>query len=271
METLDDDSTQAALREHGLDRPEGVGFSFCDPSRNRFYDWHDHPYHQLIYASAGATQIEAGRARFLLPCGRSAWIPAGVRHRTMIADWECVSLYFDPVAVPDREARVRILVTGPMMHEMVMHARRWPLGIGEQDLLASSFFRTLGLLCGEWLQAELPLRLPGATSPALTRAMDETLRDLGHVSQSDAVRAAGMSERSFRRAFFRETGLRWQAWVTQARMLEAMGRLAGGGRVTDVAADAGYASLSAFAKAFVQLTGETPTAYRSRVRKPVRL
>jgi AraC-like DNA-binding protein len=267
METLDHDATQAALRQHGLDRPSGVGFAFCDPDRNRFYDWHEHPYHQLIYATAGVTQIEAGRARFLLPCGRAAWIPAGVRHRTMIADVECASLYFDPHAVPDQEARVRILVASQMMREMVLHARRWPLGASEEDPLVASFFRTLGLLCGEWLRAELPLCLPGANNPAITRAIDEALRDPGKISQADALRAAGMSERSFRRAFSRETGMSWQTWLTQARMLEAMGRLACGGRVTDIAADAGYTSLSAFAKVFLQLTGETPAAYRARVRR----
>ena len=38
--------------------------------------------------------------------------------------------------------------------------------------------------------------------------------------------------------------------------------LAEGLRVTDVAAEVGYASLSAFAKAFTQLFGMSPTHYR---------
>lgn len=74
-----------------------------------------------------------------------------------------------------------------------------------------------------------------------------------------------MSERSFRRTFLRETGMGWQAWLIQLCILGAMGMLADGGRVTDVAADVGYASLSGFAKAFAQLAGESPAAYRSRV------
>jgi len=40
--------------------------------------------------------------------------------------------------------------------------------------------------------------------------------------------------------------------------------LAQGRRVTDVAAQVGYRSLSAFAKAFAQLSGETPALYRRR-------
>ncbi len=61
-----------------------------------------------------------------------------------------------------------------------------------------------------------------------------------------------MSERSFRRHFAEETGMGWQAWLAQARILTAMTALAAGDRVTNVAADTGYASLSAFAKAFAR-------------------
>ena len=46
--------------------------------------------------------------------------------------------------------------------------------------------------------------------------------------------------------------------------MEAASRLTRGGRVTDVAAEVGYASLSAFAKAFKQLTGESPVDFRKR-------
>jgi methylphosphotriester-DNA--protein-cysteine methyltransferase len=56
----------------------------------------------------------------------------------------------------------------------------------------------------------------------------------------------------------------WQAWLCQARIMEAASQLTAGGRVTDVAADVGYSSLSAFAKAFRQFAGESPTTFRRR-------
>jgi AraC-like DNA-binding protein len=264
MRVLSSTETRNALQSYGLDRPEGIGFAFLDRARNTFYDWHSHDYHQLIYAMDGPTQIDTGRGRHILPTGRGAWIPAGTRHRTLITEAEGASIYFSPDIVPDGTDRVRILVANSLMREMILHATRWPRGASEANPLAASFLRTLALLCGEWLEAELPLFLPVATHPSILRAMDYAAADLARATHSGAAAAAAMSERSFRRAFDRETGMGWQAWLAQARILMAMGLLSDGRRVTDVAADVGYASLSAFAQAFRRLAGELPAQFRLR-------
>lgn len=264
MRALDDEQTRNALHDYGLDRPSGIGFAFLDPARNIFYDWHVHAYHQLIYAVDGPTQIETDRGRHILPQGRAAWIPAGTRHRTLVTDTDSASLYFAPEAIPDATTRVRILVASPLMREMILHATRWALDADRSQPLAASFLRTLALLCGEWLESELPLFLPGARHPAIRRGMDYAAADLACATQAGALKAAALSERTFRRLFLRETGLSWQTWLAQARILMAMGLLTEGRRVTDVAAEVGYASLSAFAKAFTQLVGEAPSLFRQR-------
>lgn len=270
MRALDREETRAALRAYGLDRPTGIGFAFLDPARNVFYDWHTHDYHQLIYAVDGPTQIETGRGRHVLPQGRAAWIPAGTRHRTLITDARGASLYFSPEAVRDDSDRVKVLAASPLMREMILHATRWELAAGRGGPLAESFLQTLALLCGEWLESELPLFLPSAAHPAIRRAMDYASGDLAAATQTGAMAAAALSERSFRRLFARETGLGWQAWLVQARMLMAMGLLTEGRRVTDVAAEVGYGSLSAFAKAFAGLAGEAPAQFRQRHRAAAR-
>jgi len=264
MRRLSAQETKATLRRHGLETKGVPGFAFRDPARQTFYDWHVHPNHQLIFALDGPTHIETEAARYFLPLGRAAWIPAGVRHRTLITDADGTSLYFARRAVADKAARVRILASDPLMREMALYAMRWPLGAAEKDPVAVSFFRTLSFLCARWLESELPLSLPSAKHPALARAMDHALARLDRATQAGALKMAGMSERSFRRVFLSEIGMTWQAWLTQARILNAMMLLAQGRRVTDVAAQVGYRSLSAFAKAFAQLSGETPALYRRR-------
>jgi AraC-like DNA-binding protein len=264
MRTYDSEETRAVLHAHGLDQPTGIGFAFLDPARNIFYDWHTHAYHQLIYAVGSPTQVETDRGRYVLPKGRAAWIPAGTRHRTLITKADGTSLFFSPDAVRDDSSRVRILVASSLMREMILFATRWERGASQTDPLAESFLRTLAMLCGEWLESELPLFLPSATHPAMKRAMDYAAADLAAATQTGALAAAALSERAFRRLFLRETGLGWQAWLGQARILMAMGLLIEGRRVTDVAADVGYSSLSAFAKAFSQLTGEAPAQFRQR-------
>ena len=266
MRRLSAKQTAATLRGHGLDSSSRAAFAFRDQARNVFYDWHVHPDHQLIFALEGVTQIETAQARHFLPIGRAAWIPAGVRHRTLIADVDGTSLYFPRAAVAAAGDRVRILAADNLMREMLLYAMRWPRGAAERDPVAISFFRTLSLLCQTWLEAELPLSLPGAKNATLVRAMDYALAHLDVATLAAAVKKAAMSERSFRRAFTAETNMTWQAWLTQARMLQAMALFAEGRRVTDVAAGVGYQSLSAFAKAFFQLAGENPAAYRRRTR-----
>lgn len=264
MRALSREETQNALTAHGLDQPRGIGFAFLDPARNVFYDWHTHEYHQLIYAVDGPTQIETEAGRYILPQGRAAWIPAGARHRTLITAAVGVSLYFSPAAVADPSSRVKILAASPLMREMIVFSVRWGLGAPQEDMLAASFLQTLALLCGEWLESELRLFLPGATHPAIRRAMDYAASDLSAATQTGALAAAALSERSFRRLFARDTGLTWQSWLGQARIMMAMGLLSEGRRVTEVAAEVGYSSLSAFAKAFAQLAGEGPSQFRHR-------
>lgn len=268
MKTLTPAETATVLENYGLTTPSGTGFAFRDPMRTVHYDWHDHSYHQLLYAISGTAQIETQAARLFLPPGRAAWIPAGLAHRTLISDVDGASLYFAPEAMPNPGARLRILIATPVMREMILHALRWPQGTSAADPLAQSFFGTLALLCGEWLEGELPLSLPRATNPAITRAMDGAIADPAAATLTRALAVAHMSERSFRRAFATETGMSWQGWLGHARILAAMALLAEGRRVTDVAADVGFQSLSAFAKAFARLTGENPTEYRRRATAP---
>jgi hypothetical protein len=93
MRRLDARQTKETLRRHGLEAKGAPAFAFRDRARQTFYDWHAHSNHQLIFALEGPTQIETEAARYFLPVGRAAWIPAGVRHRTLITDADGTSLF----------------------------------------------------------------------------------------------------------------------------------------------------------------------------------
>lgn len=263
MHELNEAETAATIAGYGLDDPEAVGFGFRDRGRAVAYGWHAHGRHQLLYAASGTARLETAEARYVLPPQRAAWIPAGTRHRTTLSDVDGASVYFAPDAVAEPGRRVRILAATPLLREMVLHALRWPRGSAD-DPLARHFFTALALLCAEWLRAPLALELSRSDHPAIARAMDYALAAPARASQAGALAAAHMSERSFRRAFRRETGTSWQAWLHQARIMAAMARLERGERVTVVAGDVGFASLSAFAKAFARAVGERPADYRRR-------
>jgi AraC-like DNA-binding protein len=100
--------------------------------------------------------------------------------------------------------------------------------------------------------------------------MDYTNAHLADVTVAAVAAAVGTSERSLRRQFGAATGMTWRQYVLQSRLLRAMALLTEPGRtVIDVATEIGFDSVSAFTRAFVRLTSETPTAYRRRATRMV--
>lgn len=265
MKNLTATETQSILLESHLTGPGNPGFAFRNPSGALFYNWHSHACHQITYARSGTTQIEGPGGHHLLPAAHAVWIPANTRHRTMIRNLNGVSVYFDPAHFPTCGIEgIQTFPITPMLAEMLFHTLRWPAGCAEPTPIARSFFQTLGMVCREQMQAKTAqlFTLPRATHPSLMRAQSAALANPGQTNLAQALKHAGMSERSFRRHFHTETGMAWQEWITQARLFQAAILLAEGQRVTDVAAQVGYASLSAFAKAFAHLMGQSPVHFR---------
>jgi len=58
-----------------------------------------------------------------------------------------------------------------------------------------------------------------------------------------------------------ETGMSVATWLKQARLVEALSRLAEGASVTTVAFEVGYESSSAFGAMFRRTFGCSPTRY----------
>jgi AraC-like DNA-binding protein/quercetin dioxygenase-like cupin family protein len=228
--------------------------------------WHFHDLHQLEYAFEGIAQVETATARYLLPPQQAAWIPAGVEHCTTLTRVRTLSVFFAPQPGLAAGERVRILAVAPVIREMVLHARRWPIDRPASDPAADAFFTALAHVLAQSLDQELPLRLPTSKDPLVAAAMDFTGTHLAQVTLADVCAAVGTSERSLRRAFLAETGLSWREYLLHSRLLRAMALLAlPGPTVLAIATGVGFHSLSGFTRAFRRYTGETPLGYRQRV------
>jgi len=75
------------------------------------------------------------------------------------------------------------------------------------------------------------------------------------------AKSAGMSRRTFMRAFSTEMQMPFGRWRQQARLFAALERLAQHQPVTDVAISVGYDSVSAFIAMFRATLGTTPRQY----------
>ena len=263
IKRLSQAETREQLDLRGIETSSLDSFAYLDRDENIRYDWHAHSRHQLMYAFSGTLRLEADNGLYLLPPQRAAWIPAGVRHRTTLHNVRSGSVFFAPSLVATDSGGVRIISAAPIVREMVCYALRWPPSRDPDDGLADAYFRTLGMLCAEWVREEMPFRLPAARTEQVARGMEYTLNNLESAAIEDAAGAAALSARQFRRRFGEETGVAWRQFLYQARMLRAMELLVEPrANITAVAYEVGFNSLSAFAKGFTRFTGQTPSEFR---------
>lgn len=109
------------------------------------------------------------------------------------------------------------------------------------------------------------LQQQNAEPPAITRAKefihDHQTEDF---SLRDAARAANMSVFYFCKMFKRTTGLNFTDYVTRVRLERAKNLLLNPNlRVSEIAYEVGFQSLTHFNRVFRKIVGQSPTHYRS--------
>ena len=95
----------------------------------------------------------------------------------------------------------------------------------------------------------------------------------GHLTEPMALeevsRHAGVSPFHFCKVFKRATGMTFTEFVNRARVEQAKRLLLKPqARITEVAYDVGFQSLSQFNRSFRRVTASSPTEYRAHVGKP---
>jgi len=221
---------------------------------------HSHARAQLLYASSGVMTVSTPQGSWVVPPNRALWIPAAVDHEiTMAGRVAMRTLYIDPTAAGGLPATCRVTAVSGLLRELILRAVEMPLLYDERGpdgRIAALIFDELQLL------PILPLHLPSPADPRLARLCAAVAREPGDnrtLGQWGAE--VGASARTLARLFVRETGMTFAAWRAQARLLQALSRLAGGEKVTTVALDLGYDSPSAFIAMFRRQLGVTPSRY----------
>lgn len=216
---------------------------------------HAHDAHQVIHASVGVLRVISETASWVVPPGRAIWMPAGRVHGIhchTAVQMRTVYLRGSNLALPGECA---VWAVSPLMREILIRLAKSPDPRGRKHLVA------LFLSEIETITA-LPFVLPLSADTRIRRLTDAILADPADAHPlKEWARVLGMSERSLIRKFNAETGMTFRQWRRQARLLEALERLAAGDSVTAVAFAVGYDSISAFIVAFREVFGETPKRY----------
>jgi AraC-like DNA-binding protein len=176
------------------------------------------------------------------------------------------SLYIDPAASAGMWGDCVVLEVTSLARELVLRAAALPLAYdesGDEGLLVRLLLAEIRRLdvCA------LDLPLPGSAD--LAALCERVLEDLS-ARRACGTQADGLavSARTLYRRFLKETGITFARWQQQARLLEAIRRLASGASVTSTALDLGYESTSAFSAMFRRSLGSTPRAFAAGCSRP---
>ena len=221
---------------------------------------HWHARAQFIFAVAGTMRVHTARRLWIVPPMRALWVPArGVHEVQMYGEVQMHSLYLDRSAARGMPQHCVVLNVTPLLKELIVRAVALPANYmqrGDDGLIIRLLMAEIRRL------PHCALDLPLPESRDLVRLCERLLADLStrNPARIEAVELK-TSTRTLYRRFMRETGITFAHWKQQARLLEAIRRLADGSPVTAVALDLGYASPSAFSAMFRRTLGSGPRAY----------
>jgi AraC-like DNA-binding protein len=222
---------------------------------------HRHARGQLLYARQGCIRITLDGQLCLLPPSRAAWIPPRTAHRAVmrkVVDYR--SIWFDQALSSRLPREVCVIEVSPLLEAVLEPMALAPFG---QPWHEPPHCHLVGLCLHE---------IAGAPRQPMLLPMPQDRRLAPLVARLDTLppelqalaRRVGATGKTISRIFQRETGMSYQDWRQQWRVLRAVELLATGQRVSAVTGELGFASDSAFIAFFRQMTGKTPRAYARR-------
>ena len=213
-----------------------------------------HDAHQLIVVARGAVIVGNNSGTCAVAAGRAAWIPARMRHSIEPAPSARVrTLYIYGSRPPSRLRRFggscQVLELGPLLRAIADHIHHH----GADKHLTAVLIDQLAAA------RELPLFVPALSSAIGKRVAEVLMADPSDQPRiRDLAGELRVSDRTLERAFAADAGMPVGEWRQRARISRAIGLLAAGMDVKDVALEVGYETPSAFVVAFKKYAGMTP-------------
>jgi AraC-like DNA-binding protein/mannose-6-phosphate isomerase-like protein (cupin superfamily) len=225
-------------------------------------DWHSHPRFQLVYAARGVMTVDTRDATWVVPPQRAVWMPPTVEHRLKASGVvELRSLYVRQDAAARMPKTCEVLEVTPLLRELIVRATDLPLEYDQRGPAGRVMRLLLDELAG---LARLPYHLPVPRVAPLAAICRRLLDAPDQVATLPEIASQeGLSSRTLARHFRRHTGMTFAEWRRRARLLRALGWIAEGRPILEVAMELGYDSPSAFSALFRRELGAPPSQFRS--------
>jgi AraC-like DNA-binding protein len=218
--------------------------------------WHAHDAGQFILVETGTSHLYTELGTWIIPARRVAWVPPGVLHASRSSGSGTGWALIAPLMLEDLPPRVCVLRTSALMIAALQRVAQLdsndPMGVLLWQVIAQD------------MRSAQPERLevPMPSSARLLKAAHRVLATPTAAISLDRIAAhAGMSRRSFARHFRSQTGLSFARWRRAVIAQHSLELVASGHKVSSVATDVGYESVSAFIAMFRRQYGESPRQF----------
>jgi AraC-like DNA-binding protein len=262
--------------------------NICTASRQETFD--------LVTRLVRSDLFERYREAFRLTTGCALRIVRDEQHRhgtfatvpfvtelcvpVMLNSKPFVHLCAEPVRIAEGknatfENAARQMLEDGSSAEDLRAARRWfdklPAMSSDRAKALETMLRLFAAQLGEYAE-KMFLQTVDAEPEAVRRAKHYILNHLTDaLALEDVSRQAGISPFHFCKVFKRTTGMTFTEFVNKARVEQAKRLLLKPqARITEVAYDSGFQSLSQFNRSFRRVTSTSPTEYRAHLRQPSR-
>ncbi|MBC8944258.1 AraC family transcriptional regulator [Xenorhabdus indica] len=218
--------------------------------------FHQHNMGQLLFTQRGCIKITLANQISVLPPTRVAWIPPKTLHRAeMRGSVGYRSIYIDVSEmdwIPDRS---EVLEATPLLQAVLERIAISPF---DTDWSQGKDAHLLAVFFDEICEARRePTLLPLPLDRRLARLSFEQLPP----PLQEIATYIGASEKTITRIFQRETGMGYQQWRQQWRLIKAIELLAQGKTISYVAQELGFTNDSTFVTFFRKIMGKPPREY----------
>ena len=217
---------------------------------------HTHTKDQLLFSQRGCMVITMAGMKCVLPPIRAAWIPAGIEHSAQMTNVSHYrSLFFNESLQSKLSRKMRILDVNPLFLALIDRMAMWSFDKSEDEMINSLNLFIEELNAAKDTHLNLPLPYDYRLKDWLLKVNND---DFLAPTLTQLSTEVGASTKTITRIFTKETGMPYQSWRQQWRVLAAIELLSKQLRVTDIAYRLGFSSDSAFISFFRQKTGFTP-------------
>ncbi|MES2538868.1 MAG: helix-turn-helix transcriptional regulator [Pseudomonadota bacterium] len=221
---------------------------------------HSHRWGQVTYAREGLVRVTVSDSTWIVPPLRAIWIPPNVVHElATLEKAQLRGLFVYEGARPFQGSDCVVLDVSPLLRELIVALTEDKRSATREVVLAALILDELAH------SATLPMRVALPADKRLRALCARLLADpAAPLTLDQWAKQIGMSERTLARRFEQDLGMTFGQWRQQMRLAHAAPLIARGLPLSQVAAELGYASQSAFSAMFKKTFGQSPSTFYMR-------